>query len=160
MNPVFRYRHWAGIAYHTHVFTLAVSCVFIKQSERPSHCDQPFTRLAPLIPKVRGQFAEFPRLGLDRDALAFSARGTCVSSRYGHLHYIHDRFSRTPGMGRSPLRGSYSRPTQVLTVTVLPRATPLELDDGLVRLGRMCYVHGKCAEGFGILTEFPFACVD
>jgi hypothetical protein len=160
LSPVFRYRHWAGIAYHTHVFTLAVSCVFIKQSERPSHCDQPFARLAPLIPKVRGQFAEFPRLGLDRDALAFSARGTCVSSRYGHLSYIHDWFSRTPAMGRIPLRGDYSRPANVLTITVLPLATPLEQDDGLARLRLMCYNRGKCSEGAGILTGFPFPCVD
>ena len=160
MNPVFRYRHWAGFANYTHVFTLAVGCVFIKQSERPSHCDQPFTRLAPLIPKVRGQFAEFPRLGLDRDALAFSARGTCVSSRYGHLSYIHDRFSRTPAMGEIPLRGDYSRPTNVLTITVLPLATPLEQDDGLVSLRLMCHNRGKCSEGAGILTGFPFPCVD
>lgn len=160
MSPVFRYRHWAGIAYHTHVFTLAVSCVFIKQSERPSHCDQPFARLAPLIPKVRGQFAEFPRLGLDRDALAFSARGTCVSSRYGHLSYIHDRFSRTPAMGPIPLRGDYSRPTHVLTITVLPRATPLEQDDSLARLRRMRHDRGECSGGAGILTGFPFPCVD
>ena len=63
-------------------------------------------------------------------------------------------------MGRIPLRGDYSRPTKVLTITVLPLATQLEQDDGLVRLGRMRYIRGKCAEGAGILTGFPFPCVD
>jgi hypothetical protein len=40
-------------------------------------------------------------------------------------------------MGEIPLRGDYSRPTNVLTITVLPLATPLEQDDGLVSLRLM-----------------------
>ena len=54
LDPVFRYQHWAGFTRNTHPFGLAASCVFIKQSELPSHCDQTLSRLAPLIPKLRG----------------------------------------------------------------------------------------------------------
>ena len=63
-------------------------------------------------------------------------------------------------MGEIPLRGDYSRPTNVLTITVLPLATPLEQDDGLASLRLMCHDRGKCSEGAGILTGFPFPCVD
>ncbi len=59
--PAFRYRHWAGFSGNTHPFGLAATYVFIKQSEPPGHCDQPFAWLAPLLPRVRGQLAEFPR---------------------------------------------------------------------------------------------------
>ena len=43
LYPVFRYRHWAGFNGNTHPFGLAAAYVFIKQSEPPSHCDQPLT---------------------------------------------------------------------------------------------------------------------
>ena len=50
----FRYPHWAGFGGNTHPYGLAASCVFIKQSESPSHCDLPLSRQAPLLPKLRG----------------------------------------------------------------------------------------------------------
>ena len=40
LYPGFRYRHWAGFSDHTHPFGLAVTYVFVKQSDLPSHCDQ------------------------------------------------------------------------------------------------------------------------
>lgn len=61
LYPGFTYRHWAGVTSRTNPFGLAAGCVFIKQSEPPGHCDQPLSGLAPLLPKIRGQFAEFPR---------------------------------------------------------------------------------------------------
>ena len=47
LNPDFRYRHWAGFSDHTHPFGLAVTCVFVKQSDLPGYCDQtwPVTRM-------------------------------------------------------------------------------------------------------------------
>ena len=39
MNWVVTYRHWAGFKNCTHVFTLAVSYVCIKQLSPPSHCN-------------------------------------------------------------------------------------------------------------------------
>src|SRR5580658_1158677 len=43
---------------------------------------RPQIGLAPLLPKLRGKFAEFPYSNSRRHALGFSPRGTCVSSRY------------------------------------------------------------------------------
>ena len=66
------FRHWAGVSPYTSTCVLAETCVFGKQSLEPFSCD-PLTPLpsgraatrAPLLPKVRGQFAEF----LDRGSL-------------------------------------------------------------------------------------------
>jgi hypothetical protein len=69
----------------------ARTCVFAKQSLGPIHCDpgQQQTRSlppprAPLLPKLRGQYAEF----LDHVSLVhlrLLASPTCVGLRYGHL---------------------------------------------------------------------------
>jgi hypothetical protein len=83
LKRAFRYQHWAGFSGRTQPFDLAATYVLVKQSGLPSHCDQPLSRLAPFIPKVQGEFAEFPRVDFRRHALGFSPRGTCVSSRYG-----------------------------------------------------------------------------
>jgi hypothetical protein len=63
------FRHWAGVSPYTSAFALAETCVFGKQSLEPISCD-PLTALltktatrAPLLPKVRGQFAEFLNRG-------------------------------------------------------------------------------------------------
>ena len=59
------FRHWAGVSPYTSAFAFAETCVFAKQSPGPFHCglDQPFAQgencEAPLLPKLRGQFAEF-----------------------------------------------------------------------------------------------------
>ena len=61
------FRHWAGVSPHTSACALAETCVFGKQSLGPLRCG-PLGLLsageshpsgAPLLPKVRGQFAEF-----------------------------------------------------------------------------------------------------
>ena len=66
------FRHWAGVSPYTSAFALAETCVFGKQSLEPVSCGPlaPCPRghkatRAPLLPKVRGQFAEF----LDRGSL-------------------------------------------------------------------------------------------
>jgi hypothetical protein len=61
------FRHWAGVSPYTSAFAFAETCVFGKQSLEPISCGplgSTPTR-APLLPKVRGQFAEF----LDRGSL-------------------------------------------------------------------------------------------
>ena len=65
------FRHWAGVSPYTSACAFAETCVFGKQSLEPIYCD-PLTPVqsteatrAPLLPKVRGQFAEF----LDRGSL-------------------------------------------------------------------------------------------
>ena len=57
------FRHWAGVSPYTSAFALAETCVFGKQSPGPVHCGPHapayVTPGAPLLPKLRGQFAEF-----------------------------------------------------------------------------------------------------
>ncbi len=67
------YRHWAGVSPYTSACALARTCVFGKQSLGPfpaapgAFGAKPNTPGAPLLPKVRGQFAEFLNGGsLDR----------------------------------------------------------------------------------------------
>ena len=55
------FRHWAGVSPYTSSFDFAETCVFGKQLLGPLHCDQ--LALAPLLPKLRGHFAEFLNKG-------------------------------------------------------------------------------------------------
>ena len=64
------FRHWAGVSPYTSGFPLAETCVFVKQSSGPALCDPqrlrglaPSPPRAPLLPKLRGQIAEFLREG-------------------------------------------------------------------------------------------------
>jgi len=124
------------------------------------HCDLRFTQpQAPLLPKLQGQFAEFPRLGLPRHALGFSPRGTSVGSRYGHGGSFSEGFSRAPGIDRTSLTGGHSRFHPVLAITALP---------GLIRLAglvdRSAYPEASPSElalphlppWYGNINPFPF----
>ncbi len=76
------FRHWAGVSPYTSAFAFAETCVFGKQSLEPIAC-HPLTpwcshhkaTRVPLLPKVRGQFAEF----LDRGSLVHLP---CVHGAY------------------------------------------------------------------------------
>ena len=72
------------------VFDLAESCVFSKQSPGPLYCNSfPLTGQAgsragaPLLPKLRGEFAEFLNEGSHSRLRIFSSP-TCVGLRYGY----------------------------------------------------------------------------
>jgi hypothetical protein len=79
------FRHWAGVSPYTSAFALAETCVFGKQSVgpilcrllTPSRCREEITK-APLLPRVRGQFAEFLNRGslvhLKRFLFAYQCR--------------------------------------------------------------------------------------
>ena len=54
LNPGLRYQHWAGISHYTSPFELAMTYVFIKQSESSGLCDLSLSRQAPFIPKLQG----------------------------------------------------------------------------------------------------------
>ncbi len=107
LNPDFRYWHWAGVAGCTNPFGLAASYVFVKQSDPPSHCTlrkqpQGPPSQGPHLPKLRGQFAEFPCLRLSPSHLSLLSQGTCNGSRYGHPGSFLSAFSGAPGIGRTP----------------------------------------------------------
>ena len=76
------FQHRAGVSPYTSAFAFAETCVFGKQSPGPFHCG--LLSQAPLLPKLRGHFAEF----LNNSSLArlrILSSSTCVGLRYGHL---------------------------------------------------------------------------
>ena len=84
------FQHWAGVSPYTSSFDFAETCVFAKQLPGPIHCGS--VSGAPLIPKLRGQFAEFLNYP-SPVGLRILFLSTCVGLRYGHLRYT-PRFSR------------------------------------------------------------------
>jgi len=85
------FQHWAGISLYTYSSEFAETYGFVNQSPGPFHCDPlllPWQAGAqpgvPLLPKLRGHFAEF----LNESSLAhlrILSSPTCVGLRYGHL---------------------------------------------------------------------------
>ena len=76
------FQHRAGVSPYTSSFDLAETCVFGKQSPGPILCG--LLSQAPLLPKLRGQFAEFLNEG-SLARLRILSSPTCVGLRYGHL---------------------------------------------------------------------------
>jgi hypothetical protein len=84
------FQHRAGVSPYTSSFDLAETCVFAKQSPGPIHCG--LISEAPLIPKLRGQFAEFLNYP-SPVGLGIFFLSTCVGLRYGRIGYTQN-FSR------------------------------------------------------------------
>ena len=84
------FQHRAGVSPYTSSFDLAETCVFAKQSPGPILCGS--VSRAPLIPKLRGQLAEFLN-NPSPVGLRILFPSTCVGLRYGHLRYTQS-FSR------------------------------------------------------------------
>ena len=84
------FQHRAGVSSYTSSFDLAQTCVFGKQLLGPILCGS--ISGAPLLPKLRGQFAEFLN-NPSPVGLRILSSSTCVGLRYGHLS-IHMSFSR------------------------------------------------------------------
>ena len=76
------FQHRAGVSSYTSAFALAETCVFGKQSPGTFHCGS--ISRAPLLPKLRGYFAEFLNNG-SLARLRILSSSTCVGVRYGHL---------------------------------------------------------------------------
>ena len=84
------FQHRAGVSPYTSSFDLAETCVFDKQLPGPILCGH--IAVAPLFPKLRGQFAEFLN-NSSPVGLRVLLLPTCVGLRYGHLRYTLN-FSR------------------------------------------------------------------
>ena len=84
------FQHRAGVSPYTSPFGFAETCVFDKQSPGPFHCDH--FSVAPLIPKLRGQYAEFLN-NPSPVGLRILSSSTCVGLRYGRLQYTSHLFS-------------------------------------------------------------------
>ena len=84
------FQHRAGVSPYTSPFGFAETCVFDKQSPGPFHCDH--LSVAPLIPKLRGQYAEFLN-NPSPVGLRILSSSTCVGLRYGRLQCSSHLFS-------------------------------------------------------------------
>jgi len=92
------FRHRAGVSPYTSAYALAETCVFSKQSDGPFLCGPHQLTAqgrspsrAPLLPKLRGNFAEFlSHVSLDRLGILFLP--TCVGLRYGRLDQRYGLF--------------------------------------------------------------------
>ena len=158
MYPAFRYRHWAGFGDHTHPFGLAVTCVFIKQSEPPGHCDLPLREAGTPSPEVTGPICRVPLPGLNPTHLSLLGQGhLCqfsVRSPQGNLHAL---FTGTRNQPKSPTKG---KPHHAFTPF-----SPLRHSGGfsawIARQHYSAYPDASCMGlapwgGAGILTGFPF----
>ncbi len=76
------FQHWAGVSSYTSCCHFAETCVFGKQLEVSFLCG-PLAR-APLLPKLRGHFAEFLNVS-SPVPLSILNSPTCVGLRYGQL---------------------------------------------------------------------------
>ena len=108
------FQHWAGVSPYTSSFEFAETCVFAKQLPGPIHCGS--LSGAPLIPKLRGQFAEFLNY-LSPVGLRILFLSTCVGLRYG-LHLLSTQLfsssSTYTSRIRSPLRPGQPTPGYTL----------------------------------------------
>ena len=100
------FQHRAGVSPYTSSFDLAETCVFAKQSPGPILCGH--IAVAPLFPKLRGQFAEFLNYP-SPVGLRILFLSTCVGLRYGHLRYTYS-FSRLSSSQTSVLNFPRSLP--------------------------------------------------
>src|SRR4051794_8768781 len=85
------FQHRAGVSPYTSSYDFAWTCVFSKQSLPPALCGHHqlpprgcSPALAPLLPKLRGQFAEFLNHS-SPDRLGILYLTTCVGLGYGPL---------------------------------------------------------------------------
>ena len=102
------FQHRAGVSPYTSPFGFAETCVFDKQSPGPFHCG--LLAEAPLLPKLRGQYAEFLN-NPSPVGLRILSSSTCVGLRYGRLINTHS-FSRHRASPTSLLMFGPLRPGQ------------------------------------------------
>ncbi len=117
----------------------AATCVFTKQSLEPILCgllqfksawDSPLMK-APLLPKLRGHFAEF-LLHDSLEHLRLLASPTCVGLRYGRKRHSHTRLFSAASL-KSPWSGPKTSPWHPVSpliqrICLLDQATPLHRD--------------------------------
>ena len=114
------FRHRAGVSPYTSPFGFAETCVFAKQLPGPFHCG--LLAQAPLLPKLRGKYAEFLN-NPSPAGLRILSSSTCVGLRYGRHFYTYTfsrhKFQLLPYSNFSPLRpGQPSPGSQLYSVSV------------------------------------------
>ena len=92
------FQHRAGVSPYTSPYGFAETYVFAKQLREPLFCGH--IAVAPLIPKLRGHFAEFLNNTSPVGLWIFSS-STCVGLRYGYNQH-YSGFSRQCGFNNFP----------------------------------------------------------
>ena len=134
------FRHRAGVSPYTSSYDFAETCVFGKQSLGPFHCGPLGLETvkvshptgAPLLPKLRGHFAEFLNEG-SSDRLSILYSPTCVGLGTGTSH-LPRGFSRRHGL-RNFARLSARHPVSGLCSADFPTERPTRLPQDNQRLG-------------------------
>ena len=112
LNPTFRYLHWPGFSDYTNPFGLAVTCVFIKQSGPPCHCDlrfQFYIKTAGIpYTKGTGLVCRVPSRTVYPIHLRLFIQCTCVGSRYDQTSSSLHSLSWSLGLGKTQLTPSHS----------------------------------------------------
>ena len=144
----------------------AATCVFAKQSLGPILCGlrqlgaarTPHLLQAPLIPKLRGHFAEFLLHG-SLEHLRLLASPTCVGFRYGHTEHSHARLFLAASFENPWLDKSSARhPVSPITRSLLPARLLRCIGTSNTRrffCFRVPPYDQHTAHGTGILTRFP-----
>lgn len=100
------FRHRASVAPYTSTYVFAESCVFGKQSPEPVHCGclgLITLRAAPLLPKLRGHFAEFLSEGSLARLSALAPAHLCrFTVRALHLHRLEAFLGSLASAGYHP----------------------------------------------------------
>ena len=134
------FRHRAGVSPYTSSFDFAETCVFGKQSLGPFHCGPlglstakvPHPTGAPLLPKLRGHFAEFLNEG-SSDRLSILYLPTCVGLGTGTPR-LPRGFSWRHGFRSFALSSSASR-LRLQWPADFPTGRPTRLPQDDQRLG-------------------------
>ena len=130
------FRHRAGVSPYTSAFAFAETCVFGKQLPGPFHCD--LISEVPLLPKLRGQLAEFLN-NPSPAGLRILSSSTCVGLRYGRklCTYTFSRhiFTRLPYFISVNCRPGFPFPVSVtICVSVLKLLAVTEFPPSVHRL--------------------------
>ena len=146
----------------------ADTCVFAKQSLGPILCGllqlkrakRSHLPQAPLLPKLRGHFAEFLLHG-SLEHLRLLASPTCVGLRYGHRcilpaeAFLGGQLRETLGRCRRPPSASgLSYPRSFISLDRLPPCTGTSSTRRLFASASPLRVK-RTSLGTGILTRFP-----
>src|SRR5690606_852351 len=129
------FRHRAGVSPYTASYDFARTCVFSKQSLPPGLCDPtqlqthgPSPHRAPLLPKLRGQFAEFLNHG-SPERLGILYLTTCVGLAYGPSTHSLEAFLGSTRSLTSAQRLDIAPHPQQSTDLPMLRATRLTRDN-------------------------------
>src|SRR6202166_3532828 len=117
------FRHRAGVRPYTSSCDFAEPCVFGKQSPPPTLCPPPMVahQRGPLLPKLRGQFAEFlQRRSLKRLGMLYQS--TSVGLGYGLCAgaVSWKPFARPPNPVRGDKLSTSSRPGRLGNINPIP----------------------------------------